>query len=138
MSKTTITINGEEYIAIPTPKGTFLLFDDFFAPYFAHYLAVNVNNPLDVLVCDFQGEGKACGIKKDNRFSICYYVDDDALEKIKINAKKEPRCDERELVISLYQIFNTNGTPMDYTAIVWFNKKFKEHNITKADFDVFE
>lgn len=100
-------------------------------------MAVNVNNPLDIYICDFQGEGEECGIKKDNRFDICYCICDESLEKLQISAKKELRCDEREFVISLYQIFNTHGTPMDYTAIKWFKEKFKEHNITKADFDVF-
>ena len=37
----------------------------------------------------------------------------------------------------LYQEFKSHGTPFDYTAIKWFKEKFKEYNITKADFDVF-
>ena len=56
------------------------------------------------------------------------------LYQLAIEAGEE---DIRGFVIEMYSEFISHGTPMDYTAIEWFREKFKEHNITKADFDVF-
>ena len=63
-------------------------------------------------------------------------VSDDTLDSLfsgQIKYDHEPK----DILVMLYQMFKSNGTPMDDFAIEWFRKKFKEHNITKADFDVF-
>ena len=46
MSKTTITINGEECMILPAPKGAFIVKDGLQYPYFVEYVAISIkNNP---------------------------------------------------------------------------------------------
>lgn len=143
MSKTTITINGEECVILPAPKGAFVIQKKelFFVP----FIATDINRLKDqagdigYVFADahplYYSKGDGCvvydryvimqtevtGCILDNLLDTCYtneYV-------------------HRDSIMSLYQEFAEKGTPMDYSAIRWFRGKFKEYNITKADFDVF-
>ena len=143
MSKTTIPINGEECVILPAPKGAFVIQQKelFFVP----FIAIDINRLKDqagdigYVFADahplYYSKGDGCvvydryvimqtevtGCILDNLLDTCYtneYV-------------------HRDSIMSLYQEFAEKGTPMDYSAIRWFRGKFKEHNITKADFDVF-
>lgn len=143
MEKTTITINGEECVILPAPKGAFVTRDNH--PYFVSYVAVSVdaallnhdNNSLvklNVYPLSHYDANKFVLWDKDGFFFT--EVSDDTLDSLfceQIKYDHEPK----DILVMLYQMFKSHGTPMDDFAIEWFKEKFKEHNITKADFDVF-
>ena len=143
MEKTTITINGEECVILPAPKGAFVTRDNHL--YFVSYVAVSVdaallnhdNNSLVKLnvypLSHFDGNKFVLWDKDGFLFTE---VSDDTLDSLfceQIKYDHEPK----DILVMLYQMFKSHGTPMDDFAIEWFREKFKEHNITKADFDVF-
>ena len=143
MEQTTITINGEECVILPAPKGAFVTRDNY--PYFVSYVAVSkdvvainrYNNSLVKLnvfpLSRYDGIDFVLWDKDETFFTE---VEGDILGWIydkQIEYDQEPR----ETLMWLYQRFKSHGTPMDDTAIKWLKEKFKEHNITKADFDVF-
>lgn len=141
MEKTTITINDEECVILPAPKGAFLKIDGVIYPDFVPFVAVNPR------------------IKKDGEWEFVYmyalkYYDDGYLElnyKRSVETEIGYRClqesyeenkeykdfDTRELIMDLYLQYSSHGTHFNPSAIKWFKEKFKEHNITKSDFDVF-
>lgn len=139
----TVRINEEECVIMPAPKGAFVTRDNY--PYFVSYVAVSAdaallnhdNNSLVKLnvypLSHFDGN-KFVLWDKDGFFFT--EVSDDTLDSLfceQIKYDHEPK----EILVMLYQMFKSHGTPMDDFAIKWFKEKFKEHNITKADFDVF-
>ena len=138
MSKTTITINGEECVILPAPKGAFIFdnssYPDFF---FVEYVAISMKdhpypNIWGIYVSE-NGTSTEIQEKQDDeelRTEVCSEV----LKSLQKAAKGK---DMRRFVIETYQAFKSHETPMDLSAIKWFREKFKEHNITKADFDVF-
>ena len=139
MSKTTITICGEECVILPAPKGAFLFEDGHQYPYFVEYVAISIkNNPYPNIYgirVDENGSSTEIQDKQEDEMLITE-VCSELLKKLQKSAINDGD-DLRKFVVETYHAFKTHGTPMDYTAIEWFNKKFKEHNITKADFDVF-
>ena len=143
MEKTTITINGEECVILPAPKGAFVTRDN--NPYFVSYVAVSKdaallnrgNNSLvklNVYPLSHYDGNKFVLWDKDGFFFT--EVSDDTLDSLfceQIKYDHEPK----EILVMLYQMFKSHGTPMDDFAIEWLKEKFKKHNVTKADFDVF-
>ena len=143
MEQMTVRINEEECVIMPAPKGAFVTRDN--NPYFVSYVAVSK----DAALLNHDNNS----LVKLNVYPLSHYdgidfvlwdkdgiffteVADDLLgwmydEQIKYD--HEPK----ETLMWLYQRFKSHGTPMDDSAITWFKEKFKEHNITKADFDVF-
>ena len=138
MSKTTITICGEECVILPAPKGAFLDYGHQY-PYFVEYVAISIkNNPYPNIYgikVDENGSSTEIQDKQEDEMlitEVCLEV----LKKLQKSAVYDG-YDLRKFVVETYQAFKTHETPMDLSAIEWFKKKFKEHNITKADFDVF-
>ena len=143
MSKTTITICGEECVILPAPKGAFILDDGFVRPEFVPYIAVAID-PVR-LGASRREEASIYPLShiEDNDYVEWYkseilltFVYDEVLDTLyeeNIKAGNEAKY----TLIKLYQEFVSHDTPMDDTAIEWFREKFKEYNITKADFDVF-
>ena len=142
MEKTTITINGEEFVILPAPKGAFIKVNGISEPDFIPFVAVNAANP------SIKNE------RKSVRMYALRYYDDGYLElnyERSVQTEIGYRClqesyeenkeykdfDTRELIMYLYQQYSSHGTHFNPSAIKWFKEKFKEHNITKADFDVF-
>ena len=139
MEKTTITINGEEFVILPAPKGAFIKTAIY--PDFVPFVAVNPS---------VKNVGK---FEFVNMYALKYY-DDGFLE---LNCERSVQTeiggmdlqesyeeneeykdfDTRELIMDLYLQYSSHGTHFKPSAIKWFREKFKEHNITKADFDVF-
>ncbi|MGN0508424.1 MAG: hypothetical protein ACI4GX_04250 [Ruminococcus sp.] len=138
MSKTTITINGEECVILPAPKGAFLVKKELQYPYFVEYAALSTSNKAeDISIYGLElSENEAyldinCGEEE-----LYSEVSEFTLKKF-LDIETEQDGDPRAHIIYLYSQFKEHGTPMEYGALVWFREKFKEHNITKADFDVF-
>ena len=138
MSKTTITINGEECVILPAPKGAFLVKDGLQYPYFVEYAALSTNDKTEeISIYGLElSENEAyldinCG-EEELYSEVTVFT----LKKF-LNLEIEQDGDPRAHIIYLYSQFKQHGTPMEYGALVWFREKFKEHNITKADFDVF-
>ena len=138
MSKTTITINGEECVILPAPKGAFLVKDGLQYPYFVEYAALSTNDKTEeISIYGLElSENEAyldinCG-EEELYSEVTVFT----LKKF-LNLEIEQDGDPRAHIIYLYSQFKEHGTPMEYGALVWFREKFKEHNITKADFDVF-
>ena len=143
MEQMTVRINEEECVIMPAPKGAFVTRDNY--PYFVSYVAVSVdaellnhdNNSLvklNVYPLSHYDANKFVLWDKDGFFFT--EVSDDTLDSLfckQIKYDHEPK----DILVMLYQMFKSHGTPMDDFAIKWFKEKFKEHNITKADFDVF-
>lgn len=138
MSKTTITICGEECVILPAPKGAFLVKDGLQYPYFVDYAALSTSDKTEeISIYGLElSENEAyldinCG-EEELYSEVTVFT----LKKF-LNIEIEQDGDPRAHIIYLYSQFKEHGTPMDLSAIEWFREKFKEHNITKADFDVF-
>lgn len=138
MSKTTITINGEECVILPAPKGAFIAKDGLQYPYFVEYAALSTSDKTEYIsIYGLElSENEAyldinCG-EEELYSEVTVFT----LKKF-LNLETEQEGDPRAHIIYLYSQFKEHGTPMDLSAIEWFKEKFKEHNITKADFDVF-
>ncbi|MGN0489962.1 hypothetical protein [Ruminococcus sp.] len=138
MSKTTITINGEECVILPAPKGAFLVKDGLQYPYFVEYAALSTSDKAeDISIYGLElSENEAyldinCGEEE-----LYSEVTAPMLQKF-LDIEIRQGGDPRAHIIYLYHQFKQHGTPMEYGALVWFREKFKEHNITKKDFDVF-
>ena len=144
MKQTTITINGEECVILPAPKGAFVVGNGYNFPYFVLFVAVpvipsrNYNSwdELNVYPLSHYPEDNYVRWQGDGYF----YTD---VDKIVLHNLYDTGVEQfndfkpKDILVMLYQMFKSHGTPMDDTAIKWFKEKFKEHNITKADFDVF-
>ena len=143
MEQMTVRINEEECVIMPAPKGAFVTRDNNL--YFVSYVAVSVdaallnhdNNSLvklNVYPLSHYDGNKFVLWDKDGFFFT--EVSDDTLDSLfceQIKYDHEPK----EILVMLYQMFKSHGTPMDDFAIEWLKEKFKKHNVTKADFDVF-
>ena len=136
MSKTTITINGEECVILPAPKGAFLIKEGFVFPYFVEYVALSTSDNTDdisIYGLELSFEGTHLEINQEDELHSEVTIP--ILQNL---MDWDSECEDPEsTVIYLYGTFKSHETPMDYTAIEWFKEKFKEYNITKADFDVF-
>ena len=149
MSKTTITINGEECVILPAPKGAFIWSDSSRFLYYPTYIALGdceeYDGVIDIipLYSSTGGASYLMNSSKDNEhlhdtlyghmLSSIFreYLDDYDEDEI-----SEENID-KEKIKNMYLAVISHGTQMDLSAIEWFREKFKEHNITKADFDVF-
>ena len=137
MSKTTIKINGEECVILPAPKGAFLIKDGFIFPYFVEYVALSTSDNTDdisIYGLELSSDGTHLEINREDE--LYSEVTIPILQWL-MGWDSEEGGDPGSHVIYLYRTFKSHETPMDSTAIEWFKEKFKEHNITKADFDVF-
>ena len=140
MSKTTITINGEECVILPAPKGAFLVKDGSCNPTFIEYLGMATVDDSS-LECIYAFNLSCSGdyvdinvCSEDNM--VIRHVFSGLLDRLLTEADGKVDS-KRNFIIELYQTFVSHGTPFDYSAIWWFKKRFQQHNITKADFDVF-
>ena len=143
MEKTTITINGEECVILPAPKGAFVIGDHFACPCFVPYMAVSadaetriseIEEILNIYALSYSDGAEY--VEWNTRDGFCTSVSKLNLDELYHNCIKCGYEPKRALTM-LYQEFKSHGTPFDYSAIKWFKEKFKEHNVTKADFDVF-
>ena len=147
MEQITVRINDEECIIMPAPKGAFVKTYNFWLPYFVPYVAVSVyalsnrsktyaDASLNIYPLSHSYYDDFVVWDKDRDFftslsgNILNHIYDECINQEEDN---EPKY----YIIMLYQMFKSHGTPMEDRAINWFKEKFKEHNITKADFDVF-
>lgn len=147
MEQMTVRINDEECIIMPAPKGAFVKTYHFWLPYFVPYVAVSV----DAL----SNRSKTYADASLNIYPLSHSYYDDFVEWDKDRdfftslsgntlehiydecINQEEDNEPKYYIIMLYQMFKSHGTPMEDRAINWFKDKFKEHNITKSDFDVF-
>ena len=138
MSKTTITINGEECMILPAPKGAFLIKDGLQYPYFVEYAAIAIDDGVypNIYGMELSENESYLSISDERDRSLAVEVTAPMLQKF-LDIEMEQQGDQRAHIIYLYNQFKQHDTPMEYGALVWFREKFKEHNITKADFDVF-
>ena len=143
MSKTTITICGEECVVLPAPKGAFILGGGDSYPEFVPYIAVETivkeypSGYKDIKIHQLRNHGKSLELldfKKCSLRNIVFNID---LQKLYEDFKEVGDYDMRKVIMTLYELFINHRTTMSLSAIDWFKEKFKEHNITKADFDVF-
>ena len=143
MEQMTVRINEEECVIMPAPKGAFVIGDHFICPCFVQYMAVSADAEtlignrrirLNVYaLSDYEGNGYVEWNRSESFYTTVARFHLDSLYDECIRCSYEPK---RALTM-LYQEFKSHGTPFDYSAIKWFKEKFKEHNVTKADFDVF-
>ena len=141
MEKTTITINGEERVILPAPKGAFLKIDGVIYPDFVPFVAVNPRIKKDyewdfvyMYALKYYDDGY---LELDCELSVRTEIGDLDLQESYEDNEKYWEDDTRELIMYLYQQYSSHGTHFNPSAIKWFKEKFKEYNITKADFDVF-
>ena len=142
MEQMTVRINGEECVILPAPKGAFVISDHFACPCFVPYVAVSAEaesriseiETLDIYALSYSDGAEY--VEWNARDGFCTSVSKYNLDDLYHNCIKCSYEPKRALTM-LYQEFKSHGTPFDYSAIKWFKEKFKEHNITKADFDVF-
>lgn len=138
MSKTTISINNYECVVLPAPKGAFLIKDGLQYPYFVDYAAIAIYDGVypNIYGMELSENESYLGISDERDRSLAVEVTAPMLQTF-LDIEIEQQGDPRAHIIYLYHQFKQHGTPMEYGALVWFREKFKEHNITKADFDVF-
>ena len=143
MEQMTVRINEEECVIMPAPKGAFVVGKHFACPCFVPYVAVSaeatsriseIEETLDIYALSY--EDGAEYVEWNARDGFYTSVSKFNLNELYHNCIKCSYGPKRALTM-LYQEFKSHGTPFDYTAIKWFKEKFKEHNVTKADFDVF-
>ena len=143
MEQMTVRINEEECVIMPAPKGAFVVGDRFACPCFVPYVAVSAEATsriseivatLNIYALPYPDGAEYVEWNARDGFytSVSKFNLDELYHKC-IKYNYEPK---RALTM-LYQEFKSHGTPFDYSAIKWFKEKFKEYNITKADFDVF-
>lgn len=143
MEQMTVRINEEECVIMPAPKGAFVVGKHFMSPCFTQYMAVSadatpliseIEETLDIYPLSYSdGAEYVEWNARDGFHTSVSKFNLDELYRNCIKCSYEPK---RALTM-LYQEFKSHGTPFDYSAIKWFKEKFKEHNVTKADFDVF-
>ena len=139
MEKTTITINGEECVILPAPKGAFIKINGLSEPDFIPFVAVNPG------IKNERGAARMYALRYyedgflelDCKLSVRTAIRDLDLQESYEDNEKYWKDDTRELIMYLYQQYSSHGTHFEPSAIEWFKEKFKEHDITKADFDVF-
>ena len=139
MEKTTITINGEECVILPAPKGAYIKVNGLSEPDFIPFVAVNPS------IKNERGAARMYALRYyedgflelDCKLSVRTTIRDLDLQESYEDNEKYWEDDTRELIMYLYQQYSSHGTHFEPSAIKWFKEKFEEHNITKADFDVF-
>lgn len=139
MEKTTITINGEECVILPAPKGAYIKVNGLSEPDFIPFVAVNPS------IKNERGAARMYALRYyedgflelDCKLSVRTEIGDFDLQESYEDNEKYWEDDTRELIMYLYQQYSSHGTHFKPSAIKWFKEKFKEHNITKSDFDVF-
>lgn len=139
MEKTTITICGEECVILPAPKGAFIKVNGLSEPDFIPFVAVNPS------IKNERGAARMYALRYyedgflelDCKLSVQTAIRDFDLQESYEDNEKYWEDDTRELIMDLYLQYSSHGTHFKPSAIEWFREKFKEHNITKADFDVF-
>ena len=142
MEQMTVRINEEECVIMPAPKGAFIIRKEDAFPCFVPYIAVDasvkdckggykgmktyalVQHGLDLEVC-----GKDCPLLTE--------VIEDDLQGLYEYFEENGCQNMRRVTMTLYELFTDHQTPITIDANLWFSNKFNEHNITKADFDVF-
>lgn len=142
MEKTTITINGEECVILPAPKGAFIKINGIAEPDFVPFVAVNPSiikkgDELEFVymyALKYYNDGF---LELNCNRSVQTEIGDYILQESYEDNEKYWKDDTRELIMDLYLQYSSHGTHFNPSAIKWFKEKFKEHNITKADFDVF-
>ena len=147
MDQKTIIINGEECVIMPAPKGAFITgnnYANYSLPRFVQYVAVSADaeslNDNDTSVGLYayplsysDGDWQVQWSEHEEFYTnVANFILDSLYEECVRNGYGSKRA-----LTMLYQEFKSHGTPFDYSAIKWFKEKFKEHNVTKADFDVF-
>ena len=144
MEQMTVRINEEECVIMPAPKGAFVVGKHFMSPCFVPYMAISADATplirdhkdagLDVYPLSYSDGEEYVEWNEGESFytSVANFILDSLYEECVRNGYGSKRA-----LTMLYQEFKSHGTPFDYSAIKWFKEKFKEHNITKADFDVF-
>ena len=148
MEQKTIIINGEECVIMPAPKGAFITgnnYANYSLPRFVQYVAVSTdaefltddNESVGLNVYTLSHAEGELQVECYKYEDLCTYVHDNILHTLYKECVNGNFAPPREELLMLYQEFKSHGTPFDYSAIKWFKEKFKEHNITKADFDVF-
>ena len=144
MEQMTVRINEEECVIMPAPKGAFVVGNHFSCPCFVPYMAISEDATplirdhkdagLDVYPLSYsEGDGYVQWNYDERFYANVYDFILNSLYEESVRDGYEPK----KALVMLYQEFKSHGTPFDYSAIKWFKEKFKEHNITKADFDVF-
>ena len=141
MEKTTITINGEECVILPAPKGAFIKIEDVIYPDFVPFVAVNPRikkddewDFVDMYALRYYDDGH---LELNCEQSVLTEIGNRFLQESYEENKRYKDFDTRELIMDLYLQYSSHGTHFKPSAIKWFKEKFKEYNITKADFDVF-
>ena len=144
MKQMTVRINEEECVIMPAPKGAFVVGNHFSCPCFVPYMAISADATplirdhkdagLDVYPLSYSDGEEYVEWNEGESFytSVANFILDSLYEECVRNGYGSKRA-----LTMLYQEFKSHGTPFDYSAIKWFKEKFKEHNVTKADFDVF-
>ena len=143
MEQMTVRINEEECVIMPAPKGAFVVGKHFACPCFVPYVAVSaeaetriseIEETLDIYPLSYSDGDWQVQWSEHEEFytNVANFILDSLYEECVGNGYEPKRA-----LTMLYQEFKSHGTPFDYSAIKWFKEKFKEHNITKADFDVF-
>ena len=144
MEQMTVRINEEECVIMPAPKGAFVVGKHFMSPCFTQYMAVSADaeslndndTSIGLYAYPLSYSDGAGYVEWNARDGFCTSVSKFNLNELYHNCIKCSYEPKRALIM-LYQEFKSHGTPMDYSAIKWFKEKFKEHNVTMADFDVF-
>ena len=141
MGKSTITINGEECVILPAPKGAFVKIKDVIYPDFVPFVAVNPRikkddewDFVDMYALRYYDDGY---LELNCEQSVLTEIGNRFLQESYEENKRYKDFDTRELIMDLYLQYSSHGTHFNPSAIKWFKEKFKEHNVTKADFDVF-
>ena len=143
MEQMTVRINEEECVIMPAPKGVFILEDGDSFPIFPPYLAVetkekeSLNLYKYIKIYPLEHHGSSLLLLDTKKCSLRNTVFNIDLQNLYKGFVEVGDYDMRKVVMSLYKSFTDHQTSMDYSAIKWFKEKFKEHNITKSDFDVF-
>ena len=149
MKQMTVRINEEECVIMPAPKGAFIWSEDSRFLYYPTYIALRnnkeYNRVLDIipLYPSDSGASYLMESSSDNEHlhEVLYgYMLSSILKEYLFDFDEDEISEEsidKEKIKNMYLAAISHGTQMDYTAIEWFKEKFKEYNITKADFDVF-
>lgn len=127
-------------MVLPAPKGAFITRNGVECPCFVEYAAISLEHSqypnIYGIGLNFNDTYVEIQEKQDGE-KLRTEVWSGVLIILQEAAIENGEDDLRWFVIATYQSFKSHGTPMDLSAIEWFREKFKEHNITKADFDVF-
>lgn len=127
---------------LPAPKGAFVEIPGVIYPDFVPYVAVKpiVENDrgwelINMYALKYYDDGF---LEPDTKHSVLTELRGSFLQVSYEENEKLKDYDASYLIMDLYLKFHSHGTHFTLSAIEWFKKKFKEYNITKKDFNVFE